>query len=142
MGKYLRFNLALLRAARGKLTQKDVARATGLSQKTLSALETGASKGIEFGTVAKLCDFLKCTPNDLLVLEDEIEYVVPSETSLKKADEIIARGLGKAMQAPERTPAEIWAAFDALREKMQTQSQDAANKKRRQEEPAKKCSRS
>ena len=65
MSKYVRFNLAFMRLVRGKLTQRDVALGTGLSQKTLSALETGASQGVEFGTIAKLCDYLRCTPNDL-----------------------------------------------------------------------------
>jgi len=125
MSKTLRFNLALLRATRGKLTQRDVAQATGLSQKTLSALETGVSKGVEFGTIARLCDFLKCTPNDLLVLEEEVEDISPSQKSLDKADEIIARGLSRAMQAPERTPAEVWADFEALRDKIRAQVQTA-----------------
>lgn len=125
MNKYIRFNLALVRAHRGKLTQRDIAQATGLSQKTLSALETGASKGIDFATLAKLCDFLKCTPNELLLVEEEVEDVQPSADSLAKAEEIIARGLKKAMQAPEQTPEEIWAEFDSLRKKMQGQAQES-----------------
>lgn len=125
MSKYVRFNLALIRTARGKLTQRDVSLATGLSQKTLSALETGTSKGVEFATIAKLCQFLKCTPNDLLVLEEEIIDQAPSKESLKKADDIIARGLQRAMTAPQQTPEEVWSAFDALREKIQM-SRDAA----------------
>lgn len=125
MGKYVRFNLAFMRVIRGKLTQRDVALGTGLSQKTLSALETGASQGVEFGTIAKLCDYLKCTPNDLFVLESETAYATPSSNSLKKADEIIARGLKRAMQEPEQTPEEIWREFDALRERMRTQAQEA-----------------
>jgi len=124
MNKNVRFNLAFVRAARGMLTQRDVALGTGLSQKTLSALETGTSQGIEFATMARLCEFLKCTPNDLFVIEEEIPEVKPSEESLKKADEIIARGLKRAMEAPLQTPEEIWNAFDALCEKMQSQAQD------------------
>lgn len=125
MNKYIRFNLALVRALRGKLTQRDIAQATGLSQKTLSALETGASKGIDFATLAKLCDFLRCTPNDLLIVEEEIEDLQPSADSMAKAEEIIARGLKKAMQAPEQTPEEIWAEFELLRKKMQAQAQES-----------------
>ena len=123
MGKYVRFNLAFMRVIRGKLTQRDVALGTGLSQKTLSALETGASQGVEFGTIAKLCDYLKCTPNDLFVLESETAYATPSSNSLKKADEIIARGLKRAMQEPEQTPEEIWSVFDVLRERMRTEAE-------------------
>lgn len=131
MSNYVRFNLAFMRAARGKLTQREVALATGLSQKTLSALETGASKGVEFSTVARLCQFLKCSPNDLLVLEEEIIDKPPSKESLEKADDIIARGLQRAMLAPQQTPEEIWSAFDALREKIQAQAQDAAQREGR-----------
>jgi len=123
MGKYVRFNLAFMRVIRGKLTQRDVALGTGLSQKTLSALETGASQGVEFGTIAKLCDYLKCTPNDLFVLESETAYATPSSNSLKRADEIIARGLKRAMQEPEQTPEEIWSVFDVLRERMRTEAE-------------------
>ncbi|MBU6450133.1 MAG: helix-turn-helix domain-containing protein [Cyanobacteria bacterium REEB67] len=114
----IRFNLALIRAMRGKLTQREVALATGLSQKTLSALETGTSKGVEFATLAKLCQFLKCAPNDLLILEDEADDLPPSKESLSKAREIIGRGLERAMKAQKRTPEEIWADFDALRTKI------------------------
>jgi DNA-binding Xre family transcriptional regulator len=117
--KHIRFNLALMRATRGKLTQREVSLATGLSQKTLSALETGSSKGIDFATLAKLCQFLKCAPNDLLSLEDDIEDVPPSPESLAKAKEIVGRGLERAMSAPKKTPDEIWADFDALRDKIQ-----------------------
>jgi DNA-binding Xre family transcriptional regulator len=131
MSKYIRFNLAFMRAARGKLTQREVALATGLSQKTLSALETGSSKGVEFSTIARLCQFLKCSPNDLLVLEEEIIDTPPSTSSLEKANAIIARGLKRAMETPQQTPEEIWSAFDALREKMQTQSNDATQREGR-----------
>lgn len=121
--KQVRFNLALIRATRGKLTQRDVSLATGLSQKTLSALETGASKGVEFSTLAKLCQFLKCAPNDLLILEDEIEDIPPSKESLAKAKDIVGRGLERAMSAPKKTHDEIWADFDALRNKIQASQQ-------------------
>lgn len=128
--KKVRFNLALMRATRGKLTQREVSLATGLSQKTLSALETGASKGVDFTTLAKLCQFLKCAPNDLLLLEDEIEDVPPSKESLAKAKEIIGRGLERAMSAPKKNTEEIWADFDALRSKIQnSQEEDRARER-------------
>lgn len=121
--KIVQFNLAFMRMARGRYTQREIALSTGLSQKTLSALETGASKGIEFSTISKLCDFLKCTPNDLLVLEEEIIDEPPSQETLNKAREIVVRGLQKAMDAPKQTPEEIWLKFDILREKIQAQAQ-------------------
>ncbi len=128
MAKNLHFNLALLRAARGKLTQREVAQATGLSQKTISALETGTSKGVEFSTIAKLCDYLECSPNDLLVLEEEIDYTPVSQKSLKKADELIARGLRRAMESPPRSAEEIWADFDRVRARIQAQVRAAESK--------------
>ncbi len=136
MAKNLRFNLALIRAARGKLSQRDVAEATGLTQKTISALETGTSKGVEFSTIAKLCDFLKCSPNDLLVLEDEIEDIPVSRRSLQKADELIARGLRRAMNAPAQSAEELWAEFDAVREKIQAQVQAVEDRKGRKSKRA------
>lgn len=136
MAKNLRFNLALIRAARGKLSQRDVAEATGLTQKTISALETGTSKGVEFSTIAKLCDFLKCSPNDLLVLEDEIEDIPVSRRSLQKADELIARGLRRAMNAPAQSAEELWAEFDAVREKIQAQVQAVEERKGRKSKRA------
>jgi len=136
MAKELRFNLALIRAARGKLSQRDVAEATGLTQKTISALETGTSKGVEFSTIAKLCDFLKCSPNDLLVLEDEIEDIPVSRKSLQKADELIARGLRRAMNAPAQSAEELWAEFDAVREKIQAQVQAVEDRKGRKSKRA------
>lgn len=117
--KQVRFNLALMRATRGKLTQREISLATGLSQKTLSALETGSSKGVEFATLAKLCDFLKCEPNDLLVLEEEAEEIKPSKESLVKAKDIVSRGLVRAMKAPKQTSEDIWAEFDELRTKIE-----------------------
>jgi len=120
--KQVRFNLALMRAMRGKLTQREVSLATGLSQKTLSALETGSSKGIEFATLAKLCLFLKCAPNDLLIIEEEVEDIPPSRESLTKAKEIIGKGLERAMNAQKKTSEEIWDEFDALRDKISAQN--------------------
>lgn len=62
--------IAYLRLENGKLSQRQVSEATGIAQKTLSALETGTSQGITFSTLARLCEFFSCTPNDILVLEE------------------------------------------------------------------------
>jgi DNA-binding Xre family transcriptional regulator len=130
MSKQIKVNLAFMRALRGKLTQTAISEATGIGQKTLSALETGASKGIEFGTLAKLCAYLHCTPNDLLVLEEIPDLEPPTAAAMKKAEELIARGLQKAMESPKKTPEEIWAEFDALRAKMQSSVQNQTPNKR------------
>ena len=59
--------LGQLRVAQG-LTQQQLAERTGLRRDTISALERGKSQGIEFDTLARLCDALGCMPNDLLEL--------------------------------------------------------------------------
>ncbi|MBV8886779.1 MAG: helix-turn-helix domain-containing protein [Chroococcidiopsidaceae cyanobacterium CP_BM_RX_35] len=84
---------------------------SGITQKQLSALEAGKTKAIAFETLAKLCQFFSCTPNDLL----EIEELPPTVEELAQANEIIARGLARAMQAPKRSADEIWAEFEAVR---------------------------
>jgi len=120
MTKIIRTNLAYLRLVRGKLTQRAIADATGIGQKTLSALETGTSKGIEFSTLAKLCTFLQCTPSDLLVLEDEPEKEVATKEALTKADELIKRGLQKAMESQPKTTKQVWDEFDQMRSRLQS----------------------
>lgn len=107
--------LALLRAMRGKISQSELSRQTGITQKQLSALEAGKTKGITFDMLIKLCIFFSCTPNDLLKLEPETEADSSTVEELAKADEIIARGLKRAMEAQPRLADDIWAEFDALR---------------------------
>lgn len=131
MTRYIRTNLARLRLEHGKLSQREVSQATGIGQKTLSALETGASQGIEFKTLIKLCTFFACTPNDILIMDEEPEDVPPSKESLEKADELIARGLKAAMSAPKQTPAEVWAEFDAVRTRLQQEQAKSPPVKRR-----------
>jgi DNA-binding Xre family transcriptional regulator len=130
MSKYVRANLKYLRLVRGTLSQREVSLATGIGQKTLSALETGSTKGIEFNTLAKLCDFFHCTPSDILTVEDEPDAIAPSQKSLEKADQLITHGLQSAMSAPKQTAAELWAEFEALRERIQSSQSDTTNSKR------------
>ncbi len=58
------------------LTQQRLADQTGLRRDTIPALERGKSQGIDFATLARLCDALAYTPNDLLVLSPSA-HVVP-----------------------------------------------------------------
>ncbi|MEM6614571.1 MAG: hypothetical protein AAF652_20480 [Cyanobacteria bacterium P01_C01_bin.72] len=46
----------------------------------------------------------------------------PTEEELSLADEIIARGLSRAMNSPQRSASEIWAEFDAVRAKLAEQN--------------------
>ena len=111
--------LAVLRAKHGKISQSELSRQTGITQKQLSALETGKTKGITFETLAKLCLFFSCTPNELLQLEEipKIE-TSPTEEELFLADKIISRGLSRAMNSPQKSASEIWTEFDTVRAKL------------------------
>jgi putative transcriptional regulator len=122
--KYIQTNLSYLRAVR-KLTQRDVAQATGIGQKTLSALETGVSQGIEFGTLAKLCAFFRCEPSDILLIEEEEENTSPSQQALNKAEILIAQAQKRAMASQPQSPEELWAEFEAMREQLQKSVQQS-----------------
>lgn len=60
------------------------------------------------------------------MLEEEVEHIPVSEKSLRKADEIIVRGLRRAMESPPRNAEEIWSDFDKLRVQIQSQVHSAA----------------
>jgi putative transcriptional regulator len=131
MAKQIKTNLAYLRFHNGRLSQKAVSEATGLGQKTLSALETSASKGIEFNTLLKLCEFFHCKPGDLLLLEDEADEEPVTEEALNKARDLVARGLATALQAPAVSAEEIWAEFDAVRQRMKDASKSSKDRENR-----------
>ncbi|EOQ22606.1 helix-turn-helix domain-containing protein [Bacillus cereus] len=46
---------------------------TGISRTTLTNLYYQRAKGIQFDTLFKICDFLECTPNDLLLIKKNEE---------------------------------------------------------------------
>ena len=55
----------------------------------------------------------------MLQLEEVVEIdTSPTEEELSLADEIIARGLSRAMKSPQRSASEIWAEFDTVRAKL------------------------
>jgi DNA-binding Xre family transcriptional regulator len=110
MGDLVKLELAVLRAKHGRITQSELARLTGITQKQLSALERGVTCRIDFGTIWKLCTFFRCTPNDLLTLSPP---VTDEETAA--ADRLIDIGLQRAMQAPPMSADAVWAKFDAAR---------------------------
>lgn len=53
-----------------KITQ--VAKDTGISRTTLTALTYNRCKGVQFDTMNKLCNYLKVSPGDLfLIVEND-----------------------------------------------------------------------
>ena len=49
-----------------KITQSELAKMTGLSQNTISALVSGKSKQIRYDTLDRICKALEVTPGDIL----------------------------------------------------------------------------
>lgn len=66
----VRNNLRIL-MARDRMGIKDVHKATGLSETTVSKLYHERSNTIGFETIYKLCKLFQCDVKDLLYLEDE-----------------------------------------------------------------------
>ncbi len=54
-----------------KARSKDLAAYVGITEANLSLLKQGKVKGVRFGTLMKICEFLDCQPGDLLVYEGE-----------------------------------------------------------------------
>jgi len=119
MGALIKPQLAMMRARYGRLTQSELSKRTGITQKQLSALERGKAKGIEFGTLAKLCAFFDCSAADLLAIEFEPDlYAPPTPEELAKAHEIISRAMAHVQSRPvlsrEEAISELNAALDAV----------------------------
>lgn len=73
----IHFTLSRIRERR-RLSQRQLAAIAGMRPDTISALERGKSTGIQFETLARLCDVLDCEPGDLLDVErDRDTHEVP-----------------------------------------------------------------
>lgn len=80
----IKINLAVLLAERGvKITE--VAKQTGISRTTLTALYYNHSKGIQWDTLDVLCQYLKVKPNDL-ILHESFSYNFEVLDIQKKSD--------------------------------------------------------
>jgi putative transcriptional regulator len=51
---------------RRKVKSIELARAIGISETNLSLLKAGRVKGVRFGTLEAICQYLDCQPGDLL----------------------------------------------------------------------------
>ena len=52
-----------------KAKSRDLAAFVGITESNLSLLKAGHVKGVRFGTLEKICEFLQCQPGDILVWE-------------------------------------------------------------------------
>ncbi len=77
----LKSNLAVLMAERG-LKIADVYEQTGISKTTLMALADNKSKGVQFETIDKLCNFFDVTPDRFFVFS---KYIFRYETKFESA---------------------------------------------------------
>jgi transcriptional regulator with XRE-family HTH domain len=66
------------------LSQRELSRLTGLSQKTISAIETNKSKGVDFDTLDRLAAALGVEPALLIVREAAPPTPIDSGPSTKR----------------------------------------------------------
>jgi putative transcriptional regulator len=50
---------------------KDLAEHVGITEANLSLLKQGKVKGVRFDTLERICEYLKCQPDDLLRYDNE-----------------------------------------------------------------------
>ena len=85
--------------ARRRLSQRQLAALAGVRPDTISALERGDTQGIQFDTLARLCEVLGCTPGDLLLFEPADGHEVPVLGGPDE-DELLARRVAELDRAP------------------------------------------
>ena len=64
----VRLNVML---AERNVKSKDLAEHVGITEANLSLLKQGKVKGVRFDTLARICEYLKCQPGDLLRYEND-----------------------------------------------------------------------
>ena len=94
----IKLALPRLRAQR-RLSQRQLAALAGMRPDTISALERGDTRGIQFDTLARLCEALDCTPGDLLLFEPADDHEVPVLGGPDE-DELLARRVAELDRAP------------------------------------------
>ncbi|GEM_PF-181214 len=103
----IRLRLPEIRARR-RLSQRQVAAAAGVRPDTVSALERGAVHGIQFETLARLCDALGCEPGDLFELDRNGGSVANSDRTDEAAQIAALRAQIKPLTDEERRRALEW----------------------------------
>jgi putative transcriptional regulator len=59
--------------ARRKKKSRDLAEFVGITEQNISLLKSGKVKGVRFGTLERICEFLQCQPGDLFEYVDKEE---------------------------------------------------------------------
>lgn len=52
--------------ARRKVTSRELAAFIGITEQNLSLLKSGKVRGVRFGTLERICEYLQCQPGELL----------------------------------------------------------------------------
>ncbi len=53
------------------ITSKELCEYVDITEANMAILRSGKAKGIRFDTLAKICEYLKCKPGDILDLKGE-----------------------------------------------------------------------
>jgi putative transcriptional regulator len=56
-----------------KKTSRELAQFVGITEQNLSLLKSGKVRGVRFGTLASICEFLECQPGDILRYQSDAD---------------------------------------------------------------------
>ena len=74
--------------ARRKVKSRELAAHVGITEQNLSLLKSGKVRGIRFGTLERICEYLQCQPGDLLEFQpEEGDALAPTDRHKHEADE-------------------------------------------------------
>jgi putative transcriptional regulator len=88
----IQLRLAVLRRHR-RLSQRALAAIAGVRPDTISELERGVSKGIQFETLARLCAALNCAPGEIFELRSDAldQHEIPVLGGFDEDEILLAR---------------------------------------------------
>lgn len=55
------------------MTSKELCQLVGITEANLSILRSGRARGVRFGTINRICYFLKCDVGDILKFDGHLE---------------------------------------------------------------------
>ncbi len=54
-----------------KKTSRELAHYIGITEQNLSLLKSGKVRGVRFGTLSAICEYLECLPGDILHFQSD-----------------------------------------------------------------------